>query len=112
MSEKTCQAPCDPPCPRPVHAHGLCRAHYKRQTRGDSIDAPIGAHGGAHWGLTAESVLPWLEAQPGAVMPSEMAAALGISRTEAQTALRSLFLRGLIQKIRTGLYWRKDHDID
>lgn len=43
---KHCQAPCDPPCMRPIDSLGLCRAHWLRRKRGQRLDTPIGAgHG-------------------------------------------------------------------
>ena len=36
-----CNAPCDPPCLRPVEAKGLCQAHYRRQLSGQPIDTPV-----------------------------------------------------------------------
>lgn len=38
----TCNAPCQPPCARPVHGRGLCAAHYSRWRRGYRLDTPIG----------------------------------------------------------------------
>ena len=40
-----CQAPCMPPCDRPVHAHGLCMAHYVRLRDGLPLDVPVGKKG-------------------------------------------------------------------
>ena len=42
---RKCIAPCDPPCDKPVHAGGLCMAHYSRQWSGLPIDKPIGRMG-------------------------------------------------------------------
>lgn len=44
--ERTCQAPCDPPCMRPVFCRGLCIGHFNRKRRGQRLDTPIGVgHG-------------------------------------------------------------------
>lgn len=41
-----CQAPCDPPCMRPVFCRGLCIGHFNRKRRGQRLDTPIGVgHG-------------------------------------------------------------------
>lgn len=43
-----CQAPCDPPCMRPVDSLGLCKAHWLRMKRGQRLDTPIGAGHGSN----------------------------------------------------------------
>lgn len=39
--EKTCCAPCNPPCDGVAVSKGLCSAHYMRQRKGMPIDVPI-----------------------------------------------------------------------
>lgn len=41
MNNRTCTID---GCTRPIHCHGLCNPHYRRQRRGTSMDTPIRAY--------------------------------------------------------------------